>query len=36
MKIKTDDIKEFLLTFSLGSLSMALAYVILWLSAVLG
>lgn len=34
MKIKTDDIKEFLLTFSLGSLSMALAYIFLWIFAI--
>lgn len=36
MKIKTDDIKEYLITFSLGTLSIALTYVILWLSAILG
>lgn len=36
MKIKTDDIKEGLMTFSAGILSIVLAYVILWLSAILG
>lgn len=34
MKIKTDDIKEYLMTFSLGILSMALAYIFLWIFAI--
>ena len=34
MKIKTDDIKEYLVTFSLGIISMALAYIFLWLFAI--
>lgn len=36
MKIKTDDVREDLVACTAGAIFIALAYVTLWLSAILG